>query len=123
MQIKKVFFLGLGTSLLGLGVVGIFTPILPTTPLVLAAFLCFTQSSKKAEKWILKNRYFATYIENYKSKKGVPWDVKFKSIAFLWITLTASMFFFNRFLLYILLPLVGLGVTFHILSLKTYPPE
>jgi len=120
MEFKKLFFLSLGGTLLGLGVVGIFLPILPTTPFILAAFLCFTKSSKKAEEWISRNRYFASYIENYKTNKGVPMDVKLKSIAFLWATLLISMVYFNQYYLFIILPLVGLGVTAHIASLKTY---
>lgn len=119
MEPKKLFFLGLGASLLTMGAVGIFVPILPTTPLVLAAFICFTKSSKKAEKWIQQNRYFGSYIENYRTKRGVPYDVKLKSVGFLWVTLMVSMLIFQRPILLIILPLVGLAVTAHILTLKT----
>ena len=76
MDIKRAFFFTLGATFLGIGAVGVVTPVLPTTPLVLAAFFCFTQSSEKAEKWISNNRYFGSYIENYKTKAGVPIDVK-----------------------------------------------
>lgn len=119
MEPKKLFFLGLGASLLTMGAVGIFVPILPTTPLVLAAFICFTKSSKKAEKWIQQNRYFGSYIENYRTKRGVPYDVKLKSVGFLWVTLMVSMLIFQRPILLIILPLVGIAVTAHILTLKT----
>ena len=98
--------------------VGVVTPILPTTPLVLAAFFCFTQSSEKAEKWISNNRYFGSYIENYKTKQGVPFDVKLKSIIFLWITLLISIIFIKQYLIFLLLILVGSVVTAHILLLK-----
>ena len=119
MEPKKIFFLGLGVSLLTIGAVGIFVPILPTTPLVLAAFICFTKSSKRAEKWIQQNRYFGSYIENYRTQRGVPYDVKLKSVGFLWVTLMVSMLIFQRPILLIILPLVGLAVTAHILTLKT----
>lgn len=119
METKKIFFLILGTAFLSTGAVGIFIPVLPTTPFILAAFFCFTKSSKKAEKWILKNRYLRSYIENYKNKKGVPLDVKIKSIIFLWISLLGSLLFFNQKNLYIILILVGIVVTVHIFLLKT----
>ena len=93
MEMKRIIFFTLGTTFLCIGAVGVVTPILPTTPLVLAAFFCFTQSSEKAEKWISNNRYFGSYIENYKTKKGIPFDVKLKSIIFLWITLLISIIF------------------------------
>jgi uncharacterized membrane protein YbaN (DUF454 family) len=119
MDIKRAFFFTLGATFLGIGAVGVVTPVLPTTPLVLAAFFCFTQSSEKAEKWISNNRYFGSYIENYKTKAGVPVDVKIYSIIFLWITIIISMIFLKQYLLFILLILVGIAVTAHILLLKT----
>ena len=119
MEIKRLIFFILGATFLGVGAVGIIIPILPTTPLVLASFLCFSQSSKKAEKWISNNRYFGSYIENYKTKKGVPLDVKLKSILFLWVTLIASIMLMDQYSLHLLLILVGVAVTAHILSLKT----
>jgi uncharacterized membrane protein YbaN (DUF454 family) len=119
MEIKRLIFFTLGATFLGVGVIGIVIPVLPTTPLVLASFLCFSQSSKKAEKWISNNRYFGSYIENYKTKKGVPLDVKLKSILFLWVTLIASITLMDQYSLHLLLILVGVAVTAHILSLKT----
>ena len=119
MEIKRLIFFTLGATFLGVGVVGIVIPVLPTTPLVLASFLCFSQSSKKAEKWISNNRYFGSYIENYKTKKGVPLDVKLKSILFLWVMLIASIILMDQYSLHLLLILVGVAVTAHILSLKT----
>ena len=119
MDIKRAFFFTLGATFLGIGAVGVVTPVLPTTPLVLAAFFCFTQSSEKAEKWISNNRYFGSYIENYKTKAGVPIDVKIYSIIFLWITIIISMIFLKQYLLFILLIIVGIAVTAHILLLKT----
>jgi len=119
MDIKRAFFFTLGATFLGVGAVGVVTPILPTTPLVLASFFCFTQSSERAEKWISNSRYFGSYIENYKTKSGVPLDVKISSIIFLWLTLIISMIFIKQYLLLILLILVGIAVTAHILLLKT----
>jgi uncharacterized membrane protein YbaN (DUF454 family) len=119
MEIKRLIFFTLGATFLGVGVIGIVIPVLPTTPLVLASFLCFSQSSKKAEKWISNNRYFGSYIENYKTKKGVPLDVKLKSILFLWVMLIVSIILMDQHSLHLLLILVGVAVTAHILSLKT----
>ena len=118
-EIKRLVFFTLGATLLGVGAVGIVIPLLPTTPLVLASFLCFSQSSKKAEKWISNNRYFGSYIENYKTKKGVPLDIKLKSILFLWVMLVASIILMDQYPLHLLLILVGVLVTAHILTLKT----
>jgi hypothetical protein len=42
-----------------------------------------------------------------------------QSLIFLWATLTASMLIFQKDYLFVLLPLVGAGVTMHILLIKT----
>ncbi|MBI5679357.1 MAG: YbaN family protein [Methanobacterium sp.] len=119
MRIKSLFFFSLGATFLGLGAVGVFLPLLPTTPLVIASFFCFAKSSKRAERWISNNRYFGSYIENYKTKEGVPLDVKLKSIVFLWACLTVSIIVFNQYYLLILLIIIGVVVTAHILLLKS----
>lgn len=119
MEVKRVFFFSLGVILLSTGAAGVFIPLLPTTPFVLASFFCFGKSSKRAESWISNNRYFGSYIENYKTKNGVSLDVKLKSIAFLWLMLIfSSTFFFNQFYILLLLIIVGMAVTAHILLLK-----
>lgn len=120
MELKRLFFFSLGVTLFGVGAVGVIVPVLPTTPFVLASFFCFGKSSKKAERWVSNNRYFGSYIENYKTKQGVPLDIKIKSVVFLWIMLILSfIFFFNQFYMFILLSIVGMAVTAHILLLKT----
>ncbi|MTK63147.1 MAG: DUF454 domain-containing protein [Methanobacterium sp.] len=119
MNLRRIIFFSLGVTLLVVGTVGIVTPVLPTTPLVLAAFFCFTQSSEKAEKWISNNRYFGSYIDNYRTKKGVPNDVKLKSIMFLWVTLLVSMFLIKQNIMILIMSMVGITVTAHILLIKT----
>lgn len=120
MEIKRLFFFSLGAVLFVVGVIGAVLPVLPTTPFILASFLCFGKSSKRAEKWISNNRYFGSYIENYKTKQGVPLDVKLKSILFLWTAMAASLIIFShQSYLVIILIIVGAAVTAHILLLKT----
>ena len=120
MEIKRLFFFSLGATLFVIGAIGVVLPLLPTTPFILASFLCFGKSSKRAEKWISNNRYFGSYIENYKNKQGVPRDVKLKSILFLWAALITSLIIFShQGYLVIILLIVGAAVTAHILLLKT----
>ena len=114
MELTRLFFMSMGFTFLGIGIVGIALPILPTTPFVLVAAFCFGKSSKRLERWISSNRYFGSYIENYRTKKGVPRDVKLKSITFLWAMLILSTLIFSHsFYIVILLVLVGIAVTTH----------
>jgi uncharacterized protein len=119
MRTKKTLFLSLGVLFLSVGVVGVALPILPTTPFILAAAFCFGKSSKKAEKWISNNRYFGSYIENYKTKQGVPIQVKRNSLIFLWFMLIISSLIINKSIMFIVLLIIGICVSAHILLLKT----
>lgn len=102
-----------------LGTIGIFFPVLPTTPFMLLAAFCFARSSKKAHDMLLSNKYLGPYIENYNNKLGVPKEVKVKSITLLWVALVLSAVIVQKIYVTIILLIVGIGVTTHLLRLKT----
>ena len=108
-----------GTIFLGFGIIGIFLPILPTTPFLLLAAACYARSSKRFYNWLMKNRWFGTYIKNYREGRGVPLKDKVFTISLLWITILASVFFIiSNFLIEIILIIIAIGVTIHILTIK-----
>jgi uncharacterized membrane protein YbaN (DUF454 family) len=110
-----------GTIFLGLGILGIFLPILPTTPFLLLVAACYARSSKKFYNWLINNKWFGSYIKNYQEGKGVPLKVKVYTISLLWITILFSAFFIVRILwVKVLLILIAVGVTIHVLTIKTY---
>jgi len=109
----------LGYILLTLGAVGILLPVLPTTPFVLAAALCFSSSNDKASNWLRRNRFFGPYIENYETKQGIRLSVKIWSILFVWAGLTVSMIRTQAIWMTVLLAVVGVAVTVHLLMIKT----
>jgi len=109
-----------GTFFVGLGVLGIFLPLLPTTPFLLLAAACYVRSSKRFYNWILNNKWFGNYVKNYQEKKGVPLKVKILSVSLLWITIIFSAVFIVHILFVrIILILIAIGVTIHILSIRT----
>jgi len=119
MKIKKIILIAAGFSCLILGAIGVFIPVLPTTPFVLLSAACFSASSRKLNDWLLKSRLFGPYIENYRTKQGVSARRKIASIAFLWAGLFISMFIVRTVWICIVLGAVGAGVTVHLLMIKT----
>ncbi len=120
METKRLFFLSVGSTLLGIGVIGIIIPFLPTTPFILDSAFFYGKSSKRLDNWISNSPYFGSYIENYKTKNGVPLNVKLTSIGFLWLTLVVSAFLFsNTWYIPLILIIVGMAVTLHIALIKT----
>ncbi len=70
-------------------------------------------------KWLQKNRYFASYIENYRAKTGISRTVKIRSLVFLWTALAVSAAAVRKLSVLIALAAVGMAVTVHILLIKT----
>ena len=119
MDVRKIMLVFAGFVALGLGVVGLFLPLLPTTPLVLLAAACFSASNKRLEAWLLRSRVFGPFIDNYRTGRGISRLHKYASIAFLWLGLITSMIVLKTPWVYILLCVVGVCVTTHLLMIKT----
>ena len=117
----RILLVVAGTVCVGLGIVGIFLPILPTTPFLLLAAACFARSSKKFYDWLLNNKLFGDYIKNYQEGKGIPLKVKIFTISLLWITILFSVFLIIQISwVRIILIMIAIGVTIHIITIKTY---
>jgi uncharacterized protein len=119
MKLKNSILIIIGIFSLSLGAVGIFLPVLPTTPFVLLSAGCFSISSPKLADNLMKSKYFGSYIENYRYKTGVPRSVKIRAILFLWTGLLISMLIIRKIMIIGLLILIGSLVTIHLSKLKT----
>ncbi|MEA4977506.1 MAG: YbaN family protein [Methanomassiliicoccaceae archaeon] len=118
MKIRNVLFCIAGTAMLVLGAIGAFLPLLPTTPLVLGAALCYATGSPRLYKWLTNTRFFGPIIKNYREGTGVPVKTKIFALASLWGMLVLSMLMTYDALLTVLLSIVGICVTIHIVRMK-----
>jgi uncharacterized membrane protein YbaN (DUF454 family) len=118
-KLKKRLLLVAGTISTGLGILGIFVPILPTTPFLLLAAACYLRSSERFYRWLINNRVFGAYIRNYMEGRGMPLNVKIFTILLLWLTIGLSASLGTQNLVVrILLVLVAVGVTQHIIRIR-----
>ncbi|CAN5192733.1 YbaN family protein [soil metagenome] len=124
MDIRKALLIFLGTLFVALGVLGMFLPLLPTTVFLLMAAYCYSHSSERFHTWLLNNRLCGSYIRNYKTGKGISIRQKVSTIAMLWASIGFSMWIIGGgFWLTLLLGGIAVGVTIHILWLKSFRAE
>jgi hypothetical protein len=100
-----------------------FLPILPTTPFLLLASFCYARSSKRLENWLLSNRWFGEYIKNYRAGLGLPLKHKLLSLLLLWLTIGYAAWVASFWWLKLILLAIALGVSYHLLTIRTYRPD
>ena len=119
-RVMRVVLLIAGTALVGVGVLGILLPLLPTTVFFLLAAACYARSSPGAYRWLTTNRYFGRYIRHYREEHGATLGAKMFSIGSLWIGIGASAFLISPpFWVDAILLVIAVGVTLHLLTLRT----
>jgi len=94
LRMKKGFYVVLGTLALALGFIGIFLPVIPTTPLVLLAAACYMRGSERLHGWLLESKWFGETIRTYQSGQGLRKATKVKAIGLMWIVITISAVFY-----------------------------
>ncbi len=111
-----------GLLFVGLGVIGVFVPLLPTTPFMLLAAACFARSSRRFHDWLLANRTFGPLIYEWRRYRSIPLRTKIMAIALMAFTLGASIVFFIKPLwLRIALALFGLGLALWLYRIPSRP--
>ncbi|GIZ53012.1 YbaN family protein [Noviherbaspirillum aridicola] len=106
-----------------LAVLGVFLPLLPTTPFLLLASACFIRGSDRMHRWLMNNRLFGEYLHNIETRRGMPLRAKVVALALMWPSLLWSMHIVGRPLVTALLLVTGSGVTVYILRMKTLKNE
>ena len=112
-----------GTLAVALGVLGAFLPVLPTTPFLLLAAVCYARGSERCHHWLLHNRWCGRYIRDYREGRGVPLRQKVVTLALLWLTIGfAAGWAVSAWWLKLALLGIAVGVTVHLVRMKTARP-
>jgi len=117
---KKVLLVAAGSLCLGLAVLGLFLPLLPTTPFLLLASACYVRSSERLHGWLMENRLLGGYIRNFKERRGIPLRARVTTVLLLWLPLAYSIYRLD--LLWLELLLLLMGVTWSVLILRMKAP-
>jgi len=119
-KMTKPLYIILGSISLALGTLGIFLPLLPTTPFYLLTAWLYMRGSKRLYDKVMNNKYFGTIVRNFQEDKSIPLRTKILIISMLWGTISFSAFVVvSAWWLRLILFAIAVGVTIHILSFKT----
>lgn len=119
-RVTRIVLRIVGGFLVGLGVLGMFLPLLPTTIFLLGAAACFGKSSPGAYRWLTTNRVFGRHLRDYREERGATIGTKVFSIASLWIGIGAAVYLVRDMpWLEVVLIAIAMAVTVHLLSLRT----
>lgn len=92
-MIIKLLYVLFGTLALILGVVGVFTPGIPATPLLLLSAYLYSKGSKKLHKILMENNFLGRYITSYTKRGGMTLQSKISAIIMMWTMITISTYF------------------------------
>lgn len=123
MTSKRLALLVLGWFSLITGIIGIFLPLLPTTPFVLLSAWCFSKSSERFHTWLTQHKYFGPIVSDWQSDKGIPRKARNRAILFMWAGMLLSMFIVARFWATVGLCVIGVAVSIHLLRMPLRKEE
>ena len=114
-------YIVVGTVALIVGAVGLFLPVLPTTPFVILAAACYYRGSDRLHKWILNSKWFGETIRNFQAGRGLTRGTKLKAISMMWAMIIISTWFYvNGVSARVAMFCVGVVVTVYLVRLPTW---
>ncbi|HBS04460.1 MAG TPA: DUF454 domain-containing protein [Leptospiraceae bacterium] len=122
--VLRALFWVAGSLSLVLGILGIFLPILPTTPFLLLTAYLYTRSSERFYNWLMNHAYLGPYIRQWVEHRTLTLRTKFSALGLLTVTIVSSNVFFVEFpVAHVLMALTGILVGTYILHFKTLEIE
>lgn len=117
----KAFLITVGWISVVLGVLGIFLPVLPTTPFLLLAAACFVRSSPRFYQWLVQHPKLGGYIIHYLNGEGIPKRAKIIAITMIWVTMGFSAWLVIPIIwVKMLMFSIGLAVSIYIIRQPNY---
>ena len=116
----KIFLIVVGSISFVLGVVGMFLPMLPTTPFLLLSAAVWFKASPALYEWLLNHKIYGEYIRNFREHRAIPLRVKIISVSLVWLTIGYCIFAVVEewWWAQLLMTLLAVAISWHILSFK-----
>ena len=96
----RLIVLASGWLSLILGIIGIFLPLLPTTPFVLLSAYCFSKSSPRLHQWLLNQPRLGPMIQNWEQQGSISQNAKVTATVLMVGLFSLSLLFLDLSLLF-----------------------
>lgn len=117
--LKKHLLLSLAWIFVALGLIGVFLPIVPTTPFLIVALGLFSKSSPRFHQMLLNNRWVGAPLRQWEESKSIARKTKVKASLLILVTFAVSIgFVITDFILRIVLVSVATILLIWIWSIK-----
>ncbi|WP_019243536.1 MULTISPECIES: YbaN family protein [Bacillus] len=120
---KAKFMIAIGWMCVGLGMIGVVVPVLPTTPFLLLAATLFARNSKKYEAWLKSTKVYKNYVVPFKTKGGLTLRTKIEITLTSFTILMISGIVVSTIYIRLLLLFIGCCHLFVIIRIPTIKPE
>ncbi len=118
----RILWLIFGLIFLGIGMIGVVIPGLPTTIFMIIAVACFYRSSQRLYDWVINHKYFGEHVKNFREGRGMPKKAKFMAIGTMWVFVSISVLFGipDHMLMIKVITILGAATgTGYVISLRT----
>ncbi|MDR7076910.1 uncharacterized membrane protein YbaN (DUF454 family) [Neobacillus niacini] len=105
-KIVKFIYIIIGFMSLGLGVLGLILPVLPTTPLLLLASYCFVKGSERFERWFKGTKLYKRHLETFVKEKAMTLKQKLTILLFADAMIAIPFFILDSLMVKVLLVLI-----------------
>ena len=123
-KVKKYFYITLGFITLGLGLIGVILPILPTTPFLLVTSFCFAKGSERFHTWFINTNIYKKHLESFVKERAMTLKQKVVLLSFVNFMLAFPLILIDILPMRItIIVLIIIKLYYFIFKVKTITPE
>lgn len=123
-KVKKYFYITLGFITLGLGLIGVILPILPTTPFLLVTSFCFAKGSERFHSWFINTNIYKKHLESFVKERAMTLKQKVVLLSFVNFMLAFPLILVDVLPMRItIIVLIIIKLYYFIFRVKTITPE
>lgn len=123
-KVKKYFYITLGFIALGLGLIGVILPILPTTPFLLLTSFCFAKGSQRFHTWFTNTKIYKKHLESFVRERAMTLKQKVVLLSFVNFMLAFPLILVDVLPMRItIIVLIIIKLYYFIFKVKTITPE